>query len=307
MGLPTLAGLFPALMSEPERPGESDKDHVLNGLQILYPHFQRGSSTPALPPFEEFLSLVSAACDFPFFAEGYWEEKRRSSLRLLTDCLARRSEAAESSELLNEFASQLEYSDVVITFNWDNLVERALLAQSKNVNFTSRDENAVAVLKLHGSLNWVRVPDDLVLQEPSSVVPIAGRIVRTPDYRYYDVWDALNEPPLIVPPIASKRALSEPFFRELWHTGLNCLVDGESVAFVGYSIPPDDLQARGFLTISWATRAHKHRADPQPVDSYLLIDPNPEIYGRFSSIVGGPLRYQQGYFEKEHLPLLFPT
>lgn len=84
-------------------------------------------------------------------------------------------------------------------------------------------------------------------------------------------------------------------------------MDGESVAFLGYWIPPDDLQARSFLTIGWATRVYKRRGESRSPDSYVLIDPNPEIYGRFSSIVGGPARYRQAYLSKEHLPLLFPT
>ncbi|MBI4493210.1 MAG: hypothetical protein HY690_10510 [Chloroflexi bacterium] len=304
-GLPTLRGLFAGLMASRERPGESDKEHVLQALDLLYPHFTRTSAPPHYPPFEEFLGLVSAAQDPPCYDEGYWETVRRSALRLLTDYLAAESREAARSTLLHDFVSRLEYGDVVITFNWDNLIEWSLQAQSRQVSFLGRTSSAVALLKLHGSLNWIGIPDGRDLAQPESVTRLSGQIVRTLDFGYYDVWDVLHEPPLIIPPVAAKRALADPFFRGLWHEALDAMVHGESVAFIGYSIPADDLEARGLLRIGWMTRTEKRRQQGERSDHFILIDPNPEICSRYATVVGSDVDFRQAHLSDEHLPVLF--
>lgn len=134
MGLPTLNGLFDKIMSFPERPGEVDKKNINTALDFLYPHFDVSITPPSYPPFEEFLSLVIAAEDFPFFWEGTWQSWRNSALRLLTDFMADKSRDAESSPLLHKFVDNLKNGDLIITFNWDTLIERALLEKSKTIN-----------------------------------------------------------------------------------------------------------------------------------------------------------------------------
>ena len=158
MGLPTLRGLFNGVMQQQERAGENNKDNVLQALAILYPHFQTNSENPVYPPFEEFLSLIVSAEDFPMFDDGYWFQKRLSALHLLTDFLASTAASAESDQLLGKFVENLQCGDVVVTFNWDNLIERALRSLNKAVNFMHRDATAITVLKLHGSLNWALIP-----------------------------------------------------------------------------------------------------------------------------------------------------
>jgi len=252
MELPTLLNLFHELMARPERPGESDKEHVLNSLEILYPHFQKSESPPSYPPFEEFLSLVVSAKNLPFFDEEYWDCTWRSALRLLTDCLAEKSEKAENSRLLSNFVSNLRDGDIVITFNWDNLIERALFSISRKVNFLSRDTTAVTILKLHGSLNWVEIPEETTLKHPESINSLSERVVCAPDFSYYDVWDALNMPPLIVPPIFSKRVPIGGIFQRIWFEAHNSMIYADRVFVIGYSIPNADLQARSLLRIAWA-------------------------------------------------------
>lgn len=307
MGLPTLADLFPAVMAEPGRTGEQDHDHIRNALRSLYPHLDPDAPSIGLPPFEEFLSLLHASDGLPMFPQGYWAEKLRASLRLLTDALARRAKEAEGSAILQSFVEQLRDGDVVITFNWDNLVERGLLALRRRVNLLERDSDAVAVLKLHGSLNWVKIPATAALQHPESVATVADNVVRTHDFSYYDVWDVLDSPPLICPPIAGKRPLDDDFFGPIWHEAFNSLVDGESVSFIGYSIPRDDHQARALLSVSWQTRKRRRRHDGLELDRYKLLDPSPEVCGRYAAVIGSDQIYRQARLETEHLPWLFPS
>ena len=305
MGLPTLLNLFHELMAHPERSGESDKENVLNSLEVLYPHFNKSESPPSYPPFEEFLSLVASAKDLPFFDNEYWDWKWRSALRLLTDCLAEKSQKAENSQLLSNFVSNLRDGDIIITFNWDNLIERALLSISREVNFVSRDINAVTVLKLHGSLNWVEIPGGTSLKHPETVKFLTERVVHTPDFSYYDVWDALDMPPLIVPPISSKRVPIGDFFQDIWHEAHNSMIDADRVSLIGYSIPNDDLQARSLLRIAWAGRCIKRSSESQPQDKYILIDPDPAVCGKYATLVSGSFDFHQAYFSEHLFPVIF--
>lgn len=305
MGLPTLMTLFQEMMSHSERPGESDKEHVLNALEILYPHFQKNKTPPSFPPIEEFLSLVVSAKDLPFFDEEYWDWKWYSTLRLLTDCLAEKSKNAEDSQLLKNFVRNLRNGDIVVTFNWDNLIERTLRLQSRKINFLSRDTDAITILKLHGSLNWVEIPEGIDLKHPESVKFLSKRVVCTHDYSYYDVWDALDMPPLIIPPVLSKRVPVGGFFQGIWHEAHNSIIDADRVSVIGYSIPNDDLQARSFLRIAWAGHCIRRNSDTESADKYILIDLDPAICGKYFSLVSGDLDYHQSYFSEKLFHVIF--
>ncbi len=301
MGLPTLNRLFDKIMAFPERPGKNDKQKINTALDFLYPHFDVKMSPPSYPPFEEFLSLVFAAEDFPFFWDGTWQSWRNSSLRLLTDFMVDKSENAESDELLHKFVEQLHNGDVIITFNWDTLIERTLLKQSKEMSFMARDNEAISVFKLHGSLNWVDIPEGLILQHPESVSVLADKVVYTPDYKYYDVWDVLDSPPLIVPPGLSKRVVVSPLFKDIWNEAFQSINSADSVIFIGYSIPKDDIQARSLLALSWYSRMHDQTKEKI---KYTLIDPDPDICGRYASIISNNFIYYQSYFDENVLQVI---
>lgn len=302
MGLPTLADLFKNLMDFPEREGEEDKLNIFTALDFLYPHFDYRITPPSYPPFEEFLALVTAAEDFPFFLTGTWECWRRSAIRLLTDFLAEKSKCAETNDLLHDFVSHIEKGDVVITYNWDTLIERALLSQHKNINFLKRDPDSIAILKLHGSLSWVEIPEGTSLKHPESVKSLQDRVVYTPDYTYYNVWDTLNLPPLIVPPGLSRRSIVNQLFKNVWGEAFQSLANCDSLTFIGYSIPKDDIQARSLLSIGWYSRSQNRSKDRI---KYNLIDPNPEVLGRYASCISNELIYIQSYFDDNVLNILF--
>jgi hypothetical protein len=302
MGLPTLINLFKDVMEFPEREGESDKDNVYSALEFLYPHFNREITPPSYPPFEEFLSLALAAEDFSFFSDGFWENKNRSALRLLTDFIGDKSKEAEESELLREFTSRLRNGDVIITFNWDTLIERALQSQDKKINLHKRDNEAITVLKMHGSLSWVNIPEQLRLKEPESVIELSERFYRTKDHTYYDIWDVLELPPFIIPPGLSKRILVNTFLENIWNEAFQAIAVADSLTVIGYSIPRDDVQARSLLTIGWFSRfkyAVKERI------KYILIDPDPSISGRYASLISSELTYIQSFFNEKVLAKLF--
>jgi hypothetical protein len=298
MGLPTLNNIFNEIMMMPERPGESDKENIYSTLEILYPHFRRLKTPSSFPPLEEFLSLIDLAKDLPFIEDGYWKIKKISVLRLLTDYLAKKSLEAEEDELLNSFIKKLGYGDVIITFNWDNLIERCLLKQGKAINFKERDDNAVTLLKLHGSLNWARIPEGTGLKNPDSVTWLHERICHTKDYSYYDFWDVLDEPPFIVLPTITKNPPAESFLKSLWDEAFQSLLIGEQISIIGYSIPEYDLQARTLLVMGLHTNMSGR-------EKYSVIDPNPDISGKYYALINPEIKFIQGKFSEEVLPIIF--
>lgn len=294
MGLPTLRTLFGEIMKEPDRPGSDDKTEVLYALEVLYPHFDRNMSPPAYPPFEEFLSLAITAEDLSHFDTSYWPKKTSSALRLLTDYLARKSQDAEKSPLLSKFSNQLTPGDVIITFNWDTLIERALVNLGRPFDLHERKSDRVTILKLHGSLSWVLVPEDVRLHDPSSVDWLSTNVCCTKDHTYYDVWDVLDRSPFIVPPVVSKRPPAAPFLEDLWREAFNALVEAGPITVIGYSIPPDDLQARTLLR----SGIHPHIATNK---SCTIIDPDPLIGSRYFSLISSSITYVQACFSESIL------
>jgi hypothetical protein len=296
MGLPTLRTLFVEMMNTPERPGYDDRTEVLNALVVLYPHFDLALSPPSYPPFEEFLSLAVTAQDLSCFDEHYWPAKTLSALRLLTGCLAAKSADAEKSPLLKHFVEQLRPGDIVITFNWDSLIERALLALGRPFDLNDRTRDQVTILKLHGSLSWVLVPDGVRLADPSAVDWLSDRVCRTKDHSYYDVWDSLDQAPFIIPPVISKRPPTAPFLEHLWREAFAALVEAGPVVIIGYSLPSDDLQARTLLRSGLYPRL-------APQKSCMIVDPDPLVGSRYFSLVSNSIRFRQAYFSETVLSI----
>lgn len=296
LGLPTLRELFSELLQTPERPGTDDRRETLAALDVLYPHFHSDTPGSSYPPFEEFLSLVVAAKRFSFFDSEYWPRKEISALRLLCDCLGAKSRQAESRPLLGKFVSQLDDGDVVITFNWDTLIERALLAQNRSVNLTGRDASAVCLLKLHGSLSWFLRPEGPVGQPPESVFQLGGNLYCLTDYAYYDLWGLGQGPPFIVPPIFSKEPLLDDFMVELWQEAFDSLIEAQRLTIIGYSLPPDDVQARALISsgCSW-----KHRHSQQP--RYVVVDPDSAVGSRFFLNISRNVTFVQAFLNEEVL------
>jgi hypothetical protein len=292
MGLPTLRTLFAEMMNTSERPGYDDCNEVLNALVFLYPHFNRTLSPPSFPPFEEFLSLAITAQDLSCFDEHYWPAKTASALRLLTACLAVKSADAEKSPLLERFVEQLRPGDIIITFNWDSLIERALLALDRPFDLMERKRDCVTVLKLHGSLSWVLVPDGIRIADPSAVNWLSDRVCRTKNHTYYDVWDSLEQSPFIVPPVISKRPPITPFLHDIWREAFAALIEAERIVVIGYSLPTEDLQARTLLRSGAAEK------------SCIIIDPDPLVASRYFHAISKSISFRQAYFSESVLSVL---
>lgn len=61
---------------------------------------------------------------------------------------------AEIPELYIKFAEQLHDKDIVLSFNWDLLLEASLIIVGKKYTYNFVEDGCINLAKLHGSINW---------------------------------------------------------------------------------------------------------------------------------------------------------
>ncbi len=154
----------------------------------------------------------------------------------------------------------------VITFNYDALIERALMQLGFHDFEVLEGDHAVRwpdvfggvpsfppiparwsgglkptlhLLKLHGSLNWHWVPGDF-----------SGATLHHWDHDDDDGRSRYlpGREPFLVPPAATKSAFfRNPIVGETWKRAAGSLRATKELALVGYSMPPTDLVAAGMF------------------------------------------------------------
>ena len=129
------------------------------------------------------------------------------------------------------WAELLGPSDTVITFNYDLVVERAMdiAGQLSGLQVVlpdaELDENRVALLKLHGSVDWQRIGKVYTRQDPTwaMISPDEQFVIATPGPR--KLTESLN-------------------LGWLWQKAKTRLKTATAIVFVGYRFPPSDSYSR---------------------------------------------------------------
>lgn len=153
-------------------------------------------------------------------------------------------------------------SVALITFNYDLCLEHTLFVAGlqPDYGFSSPDSKAVPLLKLHGSMNWLRVePDSIASKNVSVLLPglvalsfpsllnLGGRALSDKIVSYFiDVFYTAHRlgisgevVPMIVPPTFSKGSRYEAI-RPVWSRAAEELANAEHITFIGYSLPASD-------------------------------------------------------------------
>jgi hypothetical protein len=134
--------------------------------------------------------------------------------------------------------------------------------------------SATRVLKLHGSLDWLRYTDQRRhppfegdAQEPRSGIVLERR----PSYWFgeapsRDVW---RMEPMVIPPVLYKR-LSEHPFPLVWQAALQTLRECRTLVVIGYSFPPTDFRTRRLFLESFSDHS---------LSSLIVVNPDPAVAG----------------------------
>lgn len=126
--------------------------------------------------------------------------------------------------------------------------------------FKERDQQdeSVAVLKLHGSLNWYSThnsanPPPTAMFNPNRALNITRRIKIDPRMRLNRTTRTAYTLPVIVPPVVHKAAVLHTALRPIWDRAERAIEAANEIVIFGYSCPPLDFEAANLLR-----RAHKN-------------------------------------------------
>jgi len=287
-GLPLTNELFPlALKGVPKR---EDRKLVRDFIRYQYPHFHRRWNN--YPAFEEFLSLVDVYLDFAdvikrghsFSIEDVKRIKKELLLAIPAVLHGARAKAAHSR--VRKFAALLQPGDAVVTFNWDLLVEEALDHLGKDWEYSLR-EDAISILKPHGSLDWFDSKDVATIKE-DLLSPLNEEFGKIQVFRRFRAPKIPPVVPVILPPVINKKIEYEELeaiWRDVWLT----LRHAPEIYVIGYSLPPEDLHAR--LTIRSAIRGNEKFETGKP--RIVVVNPDRNIYMRFARLVNGNVKYYE--------------
>lgn len=171
--------------------------------------------------------------------------------------------------------------DVIITFNWDLLVDNVVAMNNDGgpdygVNLLepvqeshragANRRTSPLVLKPHGSMNWMtcrgcKKSYAYVLQGKTAAAYHAGQDVNC---------RACGKPtePLMIPPTLMK-SYTHPVIKAVWEEAARILRRADEIVIVGYSLPPTDFKAKWLFMETSADRGHALR-------SLTIVDQKPE-------------------------------
>lgn len=193
------------------------------------------------------------------WSENGSREKLALRYYLAKTLVARTPRPAAVPELYRAFAAQLHPRDVVISFNWDGLLEAALDAVGMKYAYDLGDEDAVTISKLHGSVNW-RLGEPNVMGEPQYTLPWAklnfgsGMMTRPLfaagpllDLSVWQHFRPLGEvdPYLVLPGYG--KAFDVRANAALWYKPEFIFAFTHNVYIIGLSLAHDDFFVRSFF------------------------------------------------------------
>jgi hypothetical protein len=200
------------------------------------------------------------------------------------------------SDLLKSLRRSHEHVSV-LTFNYDLGADLAISRLNSGITYglpnESVSDQAVPLLKLHGSLAWTSVvgPDGTQIVA-TSIRDICTRFIGStpPDERRgakpLRTRELLRRSkagqvqpcePVIVPPTWTKTSLYASI-SGVWKRAAEAFRDAENIYVMGYSLPPTDEFFRLLYALGTAGRTRLKR--------FWVCDPSREVEARFRSLLG---------------------
>jgi NAD-dependent SIR2 family protein deacetylase len=193
-----------------------------------------------------------------------------------------------------KLAQSLKTGDMVISFNYDILMDNALRNSGKLTDCGylvpfqkasdgqewKRSEDVpseVVLLKLHGSMNWLRCSycGSYFLTRSEKMGPWYVSLPKQcPTCRESGTY--LER--VIIPPLLTKEYSVQPFNR-LWSEASRRLPRMREIVVIGYSFPPTDFATETLLRIGLPWTIQKSI-------QFKVVNPDKEVFERFSRAFG---------------------
>lgn len=165
------------------------------------------------------------------------------------------------SPIHNELAKRIEPNDVVISYNYDLVMDNSLMETlnlEQNIyglNFDRKfdmdwkpcenEHSDIYLLKLHGSMNWLKC------SRCGALLFYGGRkVVAELSYQLMGINKSISDLScpvcqakelgiILIPPLLGKELAGEEF-RYPWYLAEKAIVSANRVVVIGYSLPPTD-------------------------------------------------------------------
>jgi hypothetical protein len=273
------------------------EERLTDAYEFFYP--ERGSGFR--PEVVDFFSVLSAygQIDTGGLPDGFPDRDLLADLRfaivhVLCDRLRMLSDdiLAQEHELLDRMIVK---GNIVVTSNWDTLVERAAEARGIAYRLCGRPtDTELSVLKLHGSIDWLRPTDAkkrvtkgnyadveelLASERARRRNVVSSKILRTRVENPGATWRtikgaALN--PLMLTMSPGKADALGPLIG-LWELAYRAISAASTLEIVGYSMPEDDIEIRTLL------RAGVLRGPEYP--EIIARNPAPDVHSRIREVI----------------------
>ncbi len=263
---PPLDGDF---FNQVEKLRSLDTTGYLEGL-LRFVRYEYGAGQ--LPPMEKVFTTIEALDDFygtlkidkgpRLKSYGVQLAQFTAAIAATFGCLEKFvANTADPCAHHLALVDRLQTTDTIISFNYDCTIDSALKVgggkswdAARGYGFELTDgaalwhdhsgkgataKNSIALLKLHGSLNWDRSKKDAV---------------RLRDDPYHSERRAPGE---IIPPVWDKRIAGDPILEGIWKNARKALRDSYALVIVGYSAPDTDLLSQSLLAVAPAETNEK--------------------------------------------------
>lgn len=143
------------------------------------------------------------------------------------------------------------------------------------------DGDCVAVLKLHGSLNWYSShtspePTRAAMFRTTREIRITARVKSSPSLTLTGKKKTYGLP-VIVPPVSHKSSVLHQRLQPVWELAEERLKSADEIIVFGYSCPPLDFESANLL--------RRSQRDETPARRISIIDPNPAVVSRYMELM----------------------
>jgi hypothetical protein len=317
VGLPNTA----ALITEVQRfAGESQHwalsqklpDRLVLAFKYFYPD---AAHDGFLPDVVDFFSTLRTYLDVGSGHTGGFKDatKLYSDLRFaIGQMLVQRVRDAESRLARSDsyLASVVKPGNILITSNWDLVIERYAALHSIPLRLTGDDTDSVVLLKLHGSVDWCLGSDASARYGDVDFSALRERLfashpytVTIPDPRpptdvlrvralehWNQAWARIKSRADELYMVTMVRGKSGDLgsLEPIWKDAYTAISRAKCVEIVGYSLPPDDIEIRALL------RSGIMRGSRRP--AVVVRNPAPDVHYRVRA-------YLVANAESDYLPV----
>jgi hypothetical protein len=243
---------------------------------------------------EEFLSFVGAASAMERKGgDGDGAHARFSAClkSWLGEALERRQRETTQDipEYYLRFAASLEDA-VVLTFNWDTLLETLLQRQGIGFAFelaTALEQNLVPLVKLHGSVDWFSMEAARGASRAAlRLTPLGGAYdgIGRAQGDLLRAYESMPTPWLVVP--SYDKVFQVISLGQVWQLPWTWLEDDLEVVIVGYGIRPDDYHSRALIYPRLVRGSRSGRLRVKVIDTAHSREEREDVERRFAGIEG---------------------